>query len=178
MNKFSHCIVPMQFQIVCPRLTYLTTIVNWLLLHLSGPPLTYMEQSTFSSISLLKKWITGWPWTYSWSWPYVLYWLNPNPDHMLTQISALDWPYKSGYDTQPCDSRQRVTLHHLMCILACDPAQVIFFRLPKLKLESAEWEACFPSKPSPVDRGTVALFPRALRVDSGSACSRGWVLGP
>lgn len=123
MNQFSHWIVPMQFQIVCPWLTYLITIVNWLLLHLSGPPPAYMEQSTFSSISLLKKWITGWPWTYSWSWPYVLYWLNPNPDHMLIQISALDWPYKSSYDTQPCDSRQRVTLHHPMCILACDPAQ-------------------------------------------------------
>lgn len=34
----------MQFQVVCPQLTYLTTIVNWLLLHLSGPPLAYMEK--------------------------------------------------------------------------------------------------------------------------------------
>ena len=32
----------MQFQVVCPQLTYLITIVNWLLLHLSGPPLAYM----------------------------------------------------------------------------------------------------------------------------------------
>lgn len=108
---------------------------------LTSTPFTWTTSSLHGTkykltVSLLKKWMIGWPWTYSWSWLYVLYWLSPNPDHMVTQIAALDWLFKSGYITEPRDSSPRLTLYHPTCILACDAAQLKTF------LSTPQTQAC------------------------------------